>query len=51
MAVRRSKHGSVSEDAIVKRPLLVVDGDSFAHRAYHGLPKTILRRDGTTFER
>jgi DNA polymerase-1 len=46
MAVRRSKHGSVSEDAIVKRPLLVVDGDSFAHRAYHGLPKTILRRDG-----
>ncbi len=22
-------------------PLLVVDGDSFAHRAYHGLPKTI----------
>src|SRR5580692_9563209 len=46
MAVRRSKHGSVSESAIVKRPLLVVDGDSFAHRAYHGLPKTILRRDG-----
>jgi DNA polymerase I len=28
------------------RPLLVVDGDSFAHRAYHGVPKTILRRDG-----
>jgi DNA polymerase-1 len=27
-------------------PLLVVDGDSFAHRAYHGLPKTIRRRDG-----
>jgi len=27
----------------VSRPLLVVDGDSFAHRAYHGLPKTILR--------
>ena len=23
------------------RPLLVVDGDSFAHRAYHGLPKSI----------
>ena len=23
------------------RPLLAVDGDSFAHRAYHGLPKTI----------
>jgi DNA polymerase-1 len=27
------------------RPLLVIDGDSFAHRAYHGLPKTI-RRSG-----
>jgi DNA polymerase I len=26
------------------RPLLVVDGDSFAHRSYHGLPKTIRRR-------
>jgi DNA polymerase-1 len=26
-----------------KRPLLVVDGDSFAHRAYHGLPKSIRR--------
>jgi DNA polymerase-1 len=28
----------------VKRPLLVIDGDSFAHRAYHALPKTIRRR-------
>jgi DNA polymerase-1 len=27
-----------------KRPLLIIDGDSFAHRAYHALPKTI-RRD------
>jgi exodeoxyribonuclease III len=26
------------------RPLLVIDGDSFAHRSYHALPKTILRR-------
>jgi exodeoxyribonuclease-3 len=26
------------------RPLLVIDGDSFTHRAYHALPKTILRR-------
>jgi DNA polymerase-1 len=25
------------------RPLLIVDGDSFAHRAYHALPKTIRR--------
>jgi len=30
----------------VSRPLLVVDGDSFAHRAYHALPKSIRRRDG-----
>jgi exodeoxyribonuclease III len=28
------------------RPLLVIDGDSFAHRAYHALPKTIRRKDG-----
>ena len=27
----------------MKRPLLVIDGDSFAHRAYHALPKTIRR--------
>jgi len=26
------------------RPLLAVDGDSFAHRAYHALPKSIRRR-------
>jgi DNA polymerase I len=25
----------------VTKPLLAVDGDSFAHRAYHGLPKSI----------
>jgi exodeoxyribonuclease III len=29
-----------------RRPLLVIDGDSFAHRAYHALPKTIERRGG-----
>lgn len=27
----------------MSRPLLVIDGDSFAHRAYHGLPKTMRR--------
>jgi exodeoxyribonuclease III len=27
-----------------RRPILVVDGDSFAHRSYHALPKTIRRR-------
>src|SRR5262252_10941485 len=29
-----------------QRPLLVIDGDSFAHRSYHALPKTIRRSDG-----
>jgi exodeoxyribonuclease III len=29
-----------------RRPLLVIDGDSFAHRAYHGVPKSIVRRGG-----
>jgi DNA polymerase I len=28
----------------VRRPLLVIDGDSFAHRAYHGVPKSVRRR-------
>jgi len=28
-----------------RRPLLAIDGDSFAHRSYHALPKNI-RRDG-----
>jgi DNA polymerase-1 len=28
----------------VRRPLLIIDGDSFAHRAYHALPKSIRRR-------
>ena len=32
---RRARNGA---------PLLVVDGDSFAHRAYHALPKTIRRK-------
>src|SRR3984893_7584402 len=32
------------EAAVVKHPLLVVDGDSFAHRSYHALPKSIRRR-------
>lgn len=34
------------ESNAAQRPLLVIDGDSFAHRAYHALPKTILRADG-----
>jgi DNA polymerase I len=31
----------------MRRPLLVIDGDNFAHRAYHALPKTIRRADGS----
>jgi 5'-3' exonuclease len=30
----------------VTQPLLAVDGDSFAHRAYHALPASIKRADG-----
>jgi exodeoxyribonuclease-3 len=29
-----------------RRPLLVIDGDSFAHRSYHALPKAIRRSNG-----
>jgi DNA polymerase-1 len=28
---------------MTRRPLLVIDGDSFAHRSFHALPKTIRR--------
>jgi DNA polymerase-1 len=30
----------------VSRPLLAIDGDSLAHRAYHALPKSIRRAEG-----
>jgi DNA polymerase I len=36
----------VGSPALSGRPLLVIDGDSFAHRSYHALPKTIRRSDG-----
>ena len=39
-AVRHSKPVAKTKG---QRPLLVIDGDSFAHRAYHALPKTIMR--------
>ena len=35
-----------SKKTAVRRPLLAVDGDSFAHRAYHALPKSIRGRGG-----
>ena len=34
----------VIREGIVNRPLLVIDGDSFAHRAYHAVPKSIRRK-------
>jgi len=41
-----SKTGNVAHHAAppARRPLLVIDGDSFAHRSYHALPKNILRK-------
>jgi exodeoxyribonuclease III len=38
--------GSSGSTGRVRRPLLVIDGDSFAHRAYHALPKNIRRDRG-----
>jgi DNA polymerase I len=32
------------KESDVNQPLLVIDGDSFAHRAYHGVPKSVRRR-------
>jgi DNA polymerase I len=43
---RRSRLGGAPKRMITKGPLLVIDGDSFAHRSYHALPKTIRRDDG-----
>ena len=31
----------------MSRPLLIVDGDNLAHRAYHSTPKTVVGSDGT----
>jgi exodeoxyribonuclease-3 len=39
-AVRRSKPLAKAK---APRPLLVIDGDSFAQRSYHALPKNIMR--------
>jgi exodeoxyribonuclease III len=40
----RAKKAPAAVAPPARRPLLVIDGDSFAHRSYHALPKTI-RRD------
>ena len=55
-ATRRKTRPSASKPAVrlkrradptlplSRRPLLAIDGNSFANRSYHALPKTILRR-------
>ena len=42
----RSQTRAVGKPKPSRRPLLVIDGNSFAHRSYHALPKTIRRSDG-----
>jgi DNA polymerase I len=43
---RKPTQVPATEANVRDRPLLVIDGDSFAHRAYHALPKSIQRQDG-----
>ena len=43
---RRSRVARIGQPGLSGRPLLVIDSDSFAHRSYHALPKTIRRSDG-----
>ena len=43
---RKRRPARIGQPALSGRPLLVIDGDSFAHRSYHALPKTIRRSDG-----
>ncbi len=46
-AIRRQTHTvGPREPKSSHRPLLVIDGDSFAHRSYHALPKAIRRSNG-----
>ena len=40
----KGKRSRPAANAPKRRPLLVIDGDLFAHRSYHALPKTIFRR-------
>ena len=43
---RQTRVVDPSKPKPLRCPLLVIDGDSFAHRSYHALPKTIRRSDG-----
>jgi hypothetical protein len=42
---RKRRPARIGQPALSARPLLVIDGDTFAHRSYHALPKTIRRSD------
>jgi exodeoxyribonuclease III len=46
LAPAASRGHAAPATSLDRRPLLVIDGDSFAHRFYHALPKTIRRTDG-----
>ena len=40
----KARKGYTRRSGKPRGPLLVIDGDSFAHRSYHALPKSILRK-------
>ncbi len=40
------KRGEAAATPRPRAPLLVIDGDSFAHRAFHALPRSIRRANG-----
>jgi exodeoxyribonuclease III len=42
----RFQAARAAEPKVPGAPLLAIDGDSFAHRSYHALPRTIRRSDG-----
>ena len=42
---KKAKRGQQDLKSL-KGPTLIIDGDSFAHRSYHALPKTILTGEG-----
>ncbi len=42
----RPRAASPAKPKVPGAPLFAIDGDSFAHRSYHALPKTIRRSDG-----
>ena len=43
MAAAKPVRAKAASEKAGRRPVLVIDGDSFAHRSYHALPKNILR--------